>query len=171
MRTIFALFESLDEARAVVAELIDRRFGGGEMNVIVRVSAARAAPGGRVRAVGRTRPAEKERLQAIDRLLSEGRRVDMADVGVVRLAGRIGGATTAGAATPEERHRVLRMSSSASACRRSWQNSIATGSWRAASFSGCELRKAGQQRRGTSSAALGSKSSPTTRDLRTSGHY
>ena len=36
MRTIFALFESPDEAEAAVAELIDRRFDDGEMDVIVR---------------------------------------------------------------------------------------------------------------------------------------
>ena len=54
MKTIFALFESYDEAKAAVAELIDRHFDEGEMNVIVREPAAQAGPEADVRATDRT---------------------------------------------------------------------------------------------------------------------
>ena len=44
MRTIFVLFESCDEAEAAVAELIDRHFDEGEMNMIVREPVTRTGP-------------------------------------------------------------------------------------------------------------------------------
>jgi hypothetical protein len=102
MRTIFALLESLDEAKAVVAELIDRHFDEGEMNVIARVPTSQEGPEANVRAVNRTGPPEKEILQEIDRVLREGKSVIMADVGAVRAAGRIAAVITGGAATPEK---------------------------------------------------------------------
>ena len=88
MKTIFALFESWDEAKAAVAELIDRRFDEGEMNVIVR------EPVGRTGLDANVRRNEQGRLARRDR---DGRSVIMPDAGGVRVAGKIA-AMTAGAA-------------------------------------------------------------------------
>jgi len=91
MRTIFVLFESCDEAEAAVAELIDRHFDEGEMNMIVREPVTRTGPDA---FVGVTSKAGLPDLM-------DGSSVIMPDVGAVRVAGKIA-AMTAGAAIPEK---------------------------------------------------------------------
>jgi hypothetical protein len=101
MRTIFALFESYDEAKAAVAELIGRHFDEGEMNVIVRGPVTQSGPGAALRATNKTGLPGRAVLQGIDRVLIDGKSVIMPDVGAVRIAGRIA-AVTAGAAMAEK---------------------------------------------------------------------
>ncbi len=99
MKTIFALFESYEEAKAAVAELIDRRFDEGEMNVIVREPVTQAVPESNLRAMNRTGLREGTILEGIDRVLTDGKSVSMPDVGAVCAAGKIA-AMTAGAMMP-----------------------------------------------------------------------
>jgi hypothetical protein len=101
MRTIFALFESCDEAKAAVAELIDRHFDEGEMNVIVREPAAQTGQDAKLKAANKAGSPERAVLQGIDRVLMDGTSVIMPDVGAVRVAGKIA-AMTAGAAMAEK---------------------------------------------------------------------
>jgi hypothetical protein len=97
MKMIFALFESRDEAEAAVAELIDRRFDEGEMNVIVREPATRTGSDAFVRATSKIGLPE----------LIDGRSLIMPDVGAVRVAGKIA-AMTAGAPRPKKSRHELR---------------------------------------------------------------
>ncbi len=101
MRTIFALFENYDEAKASVAELIDRHFDEDEMNLIIREFAAQKGQGADPQGTNRTGERERAVLQGIDRVLIDGKSVTMPDVGAVRLAGKIA-ALTAGAAMAEK---------------------------------------------------------------------
>ncbi len=101
MRTIFALFERFDEAKASVAELIDRHFDEGEMNVIVREPATQTGQDAELRATNKAGSPERAALQGIDRVLIDGKSVTMPDVGAVRVAGKIA-VVTAGAAMAEK---------------------------------------------------------------------
>lgn len=86
MKTIVALFESPDEAEAAVAELIDRDFDEGEMNLIVREPLTRAGVDAKVRETNKAG--------------LPGRSVIMPDMGAVCVAGKIA-AATAGGVVPE----------------------------------------------------------------------
>jgi hypothetical protein len=90
MKTIFALFESRDEAEAAVAELIDRHFDEGEMNVIVREP---------LRRTGLDAKARKTNKAGLPGLI-DARSMMMPDVGAVCVAGKIA-ARTAGGGVPE----------------------------------------------------------------------
>lgn len=91
MKTIFALFESWDEAEAAVAELIDRRFDEGEMNVIVREPVGRTGVDAHVKGTNKA---------GLPGLIGGGSGI-MPDAGGVRVAGKIA-AMTAGPRTPEK---------------------------------------------------------------------
>jgi hypothetical protein len=103
MRTIFVLFESYDEAEASVAELIDRHFDEGEMNVIVREPAGWTGQDANVTA-NKTGVPERAVLQRIDRVLIDGKSVIMPDVGAARVAGKIAAMTTGGAIAEKRVH-------------------------------------------------------------------
>jgi hypothetical protein len=104
MRTIFALFESHDEAKAAVAELIDRHFDEGEMNVVVREPATQTGPDANLRAMNKTGLPDRAILQGIDRVLIDGKSVVMPDVGIVRVAGRIAAMATCATAPEKPPH-------------------------------------------------------------------
>ncbi len=107
MKTIFALFQSYDEAKVAVAQLIDRRFDEGEMNIIFREPVAQTGSDANLRVTNKPALAEKAILQGIDRVVLDGRSVIMPDVGAVRMAGRMA-AMTGGGMMPEKPLESLR---------------------------------------------------------------
>ncbi len=102
MRTIFALFDSLEEAKAVVAELIDKRFDEGAMNAAVRIPTGQEGsdPG------GGTGVSAEELPPGIEHLLLHGKSIPVADVGAIRAGGAIA-LTSAAVAAPDKRARGL----------------------------------------------------------------